>query len=147
MDLRLERAGPAVVFHVEKGGLAVDEDTEELHDLVRALTMFDPGCSLVLDLDGLSQLDCCGIGQLLEIRRQICDRGGILSLVRVVPRHRKLLELLGLLGVVPVFARQEEAITACWSAQARGCFPQPPVESLLGARASTGAGRQPALSA
>jgi len=119
MDLRLERAGPAVVFHVERGRLVVDEDTAELHDLVQAVTVFDPGCSLVIDLAKLNQLDCSGIGQLMQIRQRICDLGGIFGLLNVSPWHKRLLGILGLLRVLPVFASLDQAVTACWSLQAR----------------------------
>jgi anti-anti-sigma factor len=121
MDLRLERAGPAVVFHLEKGRLVVEENTWELRDLVRAVTVFDPGCSVVLDLARVRQIDCAGIGQLVDLANQVRDKGGVFSLTRVAPRHKRLLALLGLLKVLPVFASKEEAITASWSARARGC--------------------------
>jgi anti-anti-sigma factor len=124
MDLKLERAGPSVVFRVEKGRLVIDEDTGELHDMVRALTIFDPGCSVVLDLAKLHDLDCSGIGQLMQMRRQICDLGGVFALANVAPQHRRLLEVLRLLPVLPVFARPEEAVTACWSARARSGVPR-----------------------
>jgi anti-anti-sigma factor len=120
MELKLERAGPAVVVRVQKGTLAIDGDTAELHDLVRALTIFDPGCSVIMDLERLRQLDCSGIGQLVQMRRQICDLGGVFVLLNISSRHRRLLDVLGLLRLVPVFATREEAVTACWSAQARG---------------------------
>jgi hypothetical protein len=51
-------------------------------------------------------------------------------LVSVAPRHKRLLDLLGLLRVLPVFASQEEAITACWSAKTRGCSRAPRPEWL-----------------
>jgi anti-anti-sigma factor len=120
MDLKLERAGAAVVVRVEKGTLVVEEDTSELHDLVRALTIFDPGCSVIVDLERLHRLDCSGIGQLMQMRRQISDLGGVFALLNLPRRHRRLLEMLGLLRVLPAFASREEAVTACWSAQARG---------------------------
>jgi anti-anti-sigma factor len=149
MDLRLERAGPAVVFHVEKGRLVIDEDTGELHDLVRALTIFDPGCGVVLDLAKLHDLDCSGIGQLMQMRRQICDLGGVFTLASVAPQHRRLLEVLHLLPVLPVFASPEEAVTACWSARARGGVPRAtPIEDLpVFARPRGGGGHQQSLQA
>jgi anti-anti-sigma factor len=141
MDLRLERAGPAVVFHVEKGNLVIEEDTRELHDLVRAVTLFDPGCSVVLDLERVRQVDCAGIGQLVELGNRVRDNGGVMCLTRVKAHHKRLLAVLGLLGVLPVFPSADEAITASWSARARGCVhpaPRPswlpPVASILGAR-------------
>ena len=121
MRVRAERAGPAVIVHLEEGRLVVEEDTQQLHDLVRTVTRLDDGCSVVLDLEKLWQLDCSGIGQLVELRRQVCGSGGVFALVNVGPRQKRLLALLGLLRVLPVFASREEAVTACWSAKARGC--------------------------
>ena len=120
MDLKLERAGSAVVVRVERGTLVVEEDAGELHDIVRALTIFDPGCSVIVDLERLHRLDCSGIGQLMQMRRQISDLGGVFALLGPNRRQRRLLEILGLLRVLPVFSSREEAVTACWSAQVRG---------------------------
>ena len=121
MDLRLEREGPAVVFRLEKGSLVVEEDTWELRDLVRAVTVFDPGCSVVLDLERVRQIDCSGIGQLVELSNQVREKGGVFALIHVRTHHKHLLALLGLLKVLPVFDSPDEAITASWSARARGC--------------------------
>jgi len=126
MEVRAERAGPAVVVHLEGGRLVVEEDTQELRDLVQAVTLVDEGCSVVLDLEKVWQLDCSGIGQLVELGNQVRELGGVFSLVNVGPRPRHLLALLGLLKVLPVFASREEAITASWSARARGGAPLRP---------------------
>jgi anti-anti-sigma factor len=131
MDLRLERTGPAVVVHLEKGSLVVEEDTWELRDLVRAVTVFDPGCSVVMDLGKVRQIDCSGIGQLVELGNQVREKGGVFSLTHVRVRQKHLLALLGLLKVLPVFRSPDEAVTASWSARARGCVhPAPRPEWL-----------------
>jgi anti-anti-sigma factor len=124
MELRLERTGSAVVVHLERGRLVVEEDTRELHELVRAVASLDQAASVILDLEKVRQLDCSGIGQLVELRNEICASGRVFSLVNVEPRQRHLLALLGLLKVLPVFASRDEAITAGWSAMARGCLPR-----------------------
>lgn len=127
-----------MIVHLEGGRLVVEEDTQQLHDLVRTLTRLDDGCSVVLDLERVWQLDCSGIGQLVELSRQVGESGGVFALANVGPRQRRLLALLGLLRVLPVFARREEAITACWSAKARGGAPRVPrIEaSILAVRPS-----------
>lgn len=125
MEVRAERAGSAVVVHLEGGRLVVEEDTYPLHEMVRTVTRLDSGCSVVLDLAKVWQLDCSGMGQLVELRNHVCERGGFFSLVNVGPRPKRLLALLGLLPVLPVFSSPAEAITACWSARARGCAPGP----------------------
>jgi len=141
MDLKLERAGPAVVFHLEKGRLVVEEDTWELRDLVRAVTVFDPGCSVVMDLGKVRQIDCAGIGQLVELANQVREKGGLFALTRVAARQKRLLALLGLLKVLPVFGSKEEAITASWSARARGCVHPAPRPEWLPPAPATGSAR------
>jgi stage II sporulation protein AA (anti-sigma F factor antagonist) len=126
MEVRAERAGSAVVVHLEGGRLVVEEDTHRLHELVRTVTSLDHACSVVLDLEKVWQLDCSGIGQLVELSGQVCESGGVFSLVNVGPRPKRLLAMLGLLRVLPVFASWEEAVTASWSAKARGCAPRVP---------------------
>jgi anti-anti-sigma factor len=121
MQVRAERAGSAVVVHLEGGRLVVEEDTHPLHEMVRVVTCLEEACSVVLDLENVWQLDCSGIGQLVQLRNKVCERGGIFSLLHVGPRQKRLLATLGLLKVLPVFASRDEAITACWSATARGC--------------------------
>jgi anti-anti-sigma factor len=119
MRVRAERAGPAVIVHLDGERLVVEEDTRPLHDLVRTLTRLDEGCSVILDLEKVSQLDCSGIGQIVQIAVQVHESGGVLLLVNVGCRQKRLLAMAGLLGVLPVLADQEEAVTACWSAKAR----------------------------
>jgi len=142
MRVRAERAGPAVIVHLEEGRLVVEEDTQELHELVRTVTRLDDECSVVLDLGTVWQLDCAGIGLLVELRQQVCGRGGVFALVNVGPRQRRLLAMLGLLSVLPTFASREEAVTACWSAKARGCalrFPRIEAPMLAMRRSIDGA--------
>ncbi len=140
MDLRLEREGPSVVFRLEKGSLVVEEDTWELRDLVRAVTVFDPGCSVVLDLEKVRLIDCSGIGQLVELGNQVREKGGVFALIHVKTQHKRLLALLGLLKVLPVFASPDEAITASWSARARGCVHPAPRPDWLPPLPSSGSG-------
>jgi len=126
MEVKAERAGPAVVVHLRGGRLVVEEDTQALHDLVRTVTRLDRDCSVILDLAKVWQLDCAGIGQLVQLSTQVCESGGVFSLVNVGREQKHLLALLGLLKVLPVFASREQAITACWSAKARGRAPWRP---------------------
>jgi anti-anti-sigma factor len=127
MTVRAERAGSTVVLHLEGPGarLTVEEDTRELHERVWAITRASP-CNVVLDLGGLRQIDCSGIGQLVQLHERVCETGGLFSLANVERRQKLLLQILGLLRLFPVFDSRDEAITACWSALARDCIPRRP---------------------
>jgi anti-anti-sigma factor len=108
MRVRTERVDTAWVLHPE-GRLVVEEDTRHLHELVRAVVQVDPG-NVVLDLGNVAQLDCCGIGQLVRLRNDVCRSGGVFVLFNVEPRQKHLLDLLGLLPVLGVVDSRREAV-------------------------------------
>jgi anti-anti-sigma factor len=105
-----------VVLHLE-GRLTLEADTHQLHELVRSIVRFGP-CNVVLDLGNVWQLDCSGIGQLVQLRNRVCGSGGVFTLVNVERRQKRLLQILGLLAVLPVFDSRQEAIMGCRSAAA-----------------------------
>jgi anti-sigma B factor antagonist len=119
MRVRAERVDSAWLLHLE-GRLTVEEDTRDLHELVRSMVQFDP-YNLVLDLGNVEQLDCSGIGQLVQLNNQVRGSGGAFTLLNVEPRQKRLLRMLGLLTVFPVFDRRQEAIANCRRAAARAC--------------------------
>ncbi len=132
MKVRAERAGPTVIVHLDGGRLVVEEDMQELHDLVRTVTCLDDGCSVVLDLGKVWQLDCAGIGQLVELGARSASWAASSRWSTWDPGRSVSWVMLGLLRVLPVFASREEAITACWSAKARsGVTPFPRIEAPL----------------
>jgi hypothetical protein len=101
------------------------------------MTQFQP-CNVVLDLGNVGQLDCAGIGQLVELSNQVCGSGGALTLLNVEHRQKRLLQLLELLAVLGVPDSRQEAITRCRSAAAwRGGLPasvdaaRPPVDRVI----------------
>lgn len=136
MRVRAEREGAVVVLHLE-GRLTIEEDGHLLPERVRSMTDGEPR-DVVLDFGRVRQLDCSGIGQLVELYHQVRDAGGLFSLVNVEHRQKRLLAMLGLLRVFPVFATREEALTACWSATVRGGAPRPPWRGASAAAAFEG---------
>jgi anti-sigma B factor antagonist len=54
------------------------------------------GPRLLLDLSGVSFLDCAGLRALLLTRRRVELRGGTLQLIAVSPSVRRILRLTGL---------------------------------------------------
>jgi len=75
---------------------------------------------VVLDLGNVGQLDCSGIGQLVQLNNHVCGSGGAFALLNVEPRQKRLLRILGLLTVLRVLDLRQEAITLGRSAAARG---------------------------
>lgn len=135
MKVRAERIGAAVVFSLE-GPLTVEADTRQLHALVRWTTRH-VACDIVLDFTHVHQLDCSGIGQLVEMHTRVCRCGGGLVLVNVGRRLERLLNLAGLLIVFPVFATLNEALKWCGAGETQDrLLPRPrTVPATLAGRA------------
>jgi anti-sigma B factor antagonist len=65
---------------------------------------------VVLDLAGVSFMDSTALGAVLAAARRIRDAGGRLSLVAPVAETRKLLELVGVDRVLPVYETADGAL-------------------------------------
>jgi hypothetical protein len=66
------------------------------------------GPSLLLDLSGVSFMDCAGLRALLLTQRRAAMRGGSLSLIAESPAVRRIIDLLGVRDVFPVRERLSE---------------------------------------
>ncbi len=108
MRVRAEWWGSAVIIDLD-GRLTVEADTRRLHELVRA--MEHSGAShVVLNLGRVQQLDCSGIGQLVQLHHRARRSGVTFALVDVEPRQKQMLQLAGLVDVFQVFATWSEAV-------------------------------------
>lgn len=65
-----------------------------LDELVRATRRHDP--HLLLDLSGVTFIDCAGLSALVKARRCAEDSGGSLHVVAVQSRVRRVIHLVGL---------------------------------------------------
>jgi anti-sigma B factor antagonist len=110
MTIRVERAGAAVVVNLE-GPLTIEADTRRLRALVGSLTRDSPR-HVILDLRKVERLDCSGIGQLVQLHNRVRGAGGVLTLVNVDDRQRRLLQMVGLLNVFRICPSSQEAIEA-----------------------------------
>ena len=64
--------------------------------------------SLLLDLSGVSFMDCAGLRALLMTRRLAAMRGGSVCLITESPAVHRIIELLGVRDVFPVRERLAE---------------------------------------
>jgi anti-anti-sigma factor len=64
--------------------------------------------SLLLDLSGVSFMDCAGLRALLLTQRRAGMRGGSVSLIAESPAVRRIIDLLGVRDVLPVRERLGE---------------------------------------
>ena len=86
------------------GRLIIEAPIQSLVDLTKFMTR-EGRCLLVLDLKGVSQMDCSGIGQLVKLFVKVRRLGGRFMLVNVERRQRRLLDMAGLLTLFPAFDR------------------------------------------
>ena len=64
--------------------------------------------SLLLDLSGVSFMDCAGLRALLLTQRRAGMRGGSVCLIAESPAVRRIIDLLGVRDVFPVRERLTE---------------------------------------
>jgi anti-anti-sigma factor len=108
MRIATRRYGRAIVLDL-CGPLSVTTRLTSLETLVGSVT--GPAVNhVVLSLDQVGLLDASGIGELVRLRCVLRQSGTALTLVNVAPRQKKLLELVGLLGVLPVRNSVDEAL-------------------------------------
>ena len=103
--------GPGLQIHLQRGatvvlevaGRLVIEAPSQLRVDFTQLMTYRGRSLLVLDLRGVSQMDCSGIGQLVELFVSVRRLGGRFALVNVQPRQRRLLDMCGLLPLFSAF--------------------------------------------
>jgi anti-anti-sigma factor len=118
MEVRAETFGATVVLDL-MGRLTVEEDAHGLDETVTSIGRFGPS-DVVLNLSGVRQVDCAGIGYLLKVRDLARGFGARVALVNVDPLQRRLLTLFGLLGVLPVLDGRQVALMTAGTAGDRG---------------------------
>jgi anti-anti-sigma factor len=74
--------------------------------MLRVMRRHSP--SLLLDLSGVSFMDCAGLRALLLTQRRPGMRGGSVSLIAESPAVRRIIDLLGVRDVFPVRERLSE---------------------------------------
>jgi anti-sigma B factor antagonist len=80
----------------------VDVCTEGLLQQALLRIMREHGASLLLDVSGVSFMDCAGLRMLLTTRRRADLRGGCLRLIAVSRAVRRIIELTGAGEALPV---------------------------------------------
>ena len=100
LQIHLQR-GATVVLKVA-GRLVIEAPCQLRVDLTQLMT-YRGRSLLVLDLRGVSQMDCSGIGQLVKLFVKVRRLGGRFALVNVQRRQRRLLDMCGLLTLFPAY--------------------------------------------
>jgi len=108
-------AGVSFSSNVRHGCLVValsgDLDVRQAADTVSTLTAAAAADTrIIVDLAGLTFLDCAGLAALVSVRKQARQAGGELLLAAPSQQVARLLFLTGLIAALPVSASVAEAI-------------------------------------
>lgn len=96
---------------VRLGGRLDVSKSEELERILGDMLQQQPR-PLIVNLEEVSYLSSSGIGVLLGIYRQLKELGMKLVLCQVSPAVEKLLEVVELSQVFPIYEREAEAVAA-----------------------------------
>jgi anti-anti-sigma factor len=86
----------------------------------------DGAHAILLDFGGLRYLDSTGVNALLAARESFSLTGGRIALTGVSPSVRRILSVLNLEAVIPVFATLEEALAYLTKSSEQKQFVSPP---------------------
>src|SRR6201989_705070 len=98
--------GDSVTVVWASGGVDTNA-AETFQDMMQSGTRRH-SASLLLDLSGVSFMDCAGLRALLLTQRRAGMRGGSVSLIAESPAVRRIIELLGVRDAFPVRERLSE---------------------------------------
>ena len=106
--LNQRRIGEVTVLDL-KGRVRIVGSTIALHRSVRCLV--DEGkTQILLDLEGVTDIDSGGLGELISSLRTVTNRGGTFKLVHLTEKLRELMSITKLLTVFDISEDESEAL-------------------------------------
>jgi anti-sigma B factor antagonist len=92
-----------------RGRLTIGESSEQLNDALQSIVQ-DGGRKVVVNLNGVPQIDSSGISSLVRISIQLAREGGALHIVCGVGRVRDALTVTRLVEAIPTFDSDSSAV-------------------------------------
>ena len=83
---------------------------ETVHDFMATLRP-EPALRLVLDMSGVAYLDSSGVGALVSLFVSRRNNGKSIAVVGLNPQGTAVLQVSGLLKLLPIFGSVEEAVS------------------------------------
>ena len=106
--LNQRRIGEVTVLDL-KGRVRIVGSTIALHRSVRCLV--DEGkTQILLDLEGVTDIDSGGLGELISSLRTVTNRGGTFKLVHLTEKLRELMSITKLTTVFDISEDESEAL-------------------------------------
>src|SRR5580765_2799794 len=94
-----------------RGRLTIGEPAEQLNDALQSIVR-DGGRKVVINLNGVPQIDSSGISSLVRISIQLAREGGAVHLVCGPGRVRDALTVTRLIEAIPTFESVAAAVAA-----------------------------------
>lgn len=108
MEISVRESGDVFLLEV-RGRLTIGEPSEQLNDALHSVVKRG-GRKVIVNLNGVPQIDSSGISSLVRISIQLAREGGALHLVCGAGRVRDSLTVTRLVEAIPTFKSDDEAL-------------------------------------
>jgi anti-anti-sigma factor len=108
MEISVKKSNGIHVLKVE-GRLTIGEPSEQLNEALRSV-VDGGGRKVVINLNGVPQIDSSGISSLVRISIQLAREGGAVHLVCGPGRVRDALTVTRLVEAIPTFENDSAAL-------------------------------------
>lgn len=110
LQLRIYESNGTTI--VEAGGEVELHSAPGLREELRRVCETDCPCCVV-DMSDVSFIDSTGVGVLVGALKRAREHGGTLTIACPQPRVRRVFEITGLLGALPIYDSLDAACDAC----------------------------------
>jgi anti-anti-sigma factor len=108
MEIIVRESGTIPILEV-RGRLTIGDPSEQLHDALEAVAK-DGANKVIVDLNGVPQIDSSGISALVRISIKLTREGGGLHLICRRGRVRDALTVTRLVEAIPTFDTESAAL-------------------------------------
>ena len=109
MEIIVRESGTIPILEV-RGRLTIGDPSEQLHDALEAVSK-SGSHKVIVDLNGVPQIDSSGISALVRISIKLTREGGALRLVCGAGRVRDALTVTRLVEAIPTFDSESAALS------------------------------------
>ena len=108
MEIIVRESGTIPILEV-RGRLTIGDPSEQLHDALEAVAQAGAH-KVIVDLNGVPQIDSSGISALVRISIKLTREGGALRLICRPGRVRDALTVTRLVEAIPTFDTESAAL-------------------------------------
>jgi anti-anti-sigma factor len=111
MEISVTQANGGIHLLNVRGRLTIGEPSEQLNNALQSVVQ-DGGRKVVINLNGVPQIDSSGISSLVRISIQLARDGGAVHLVCGAGRVRDALTVTRLIEAIPTFETDSSAVAS-----------------------------------